>query len=362
MARPKVFVASSAESLDVAYAVQENLDSDAECTVWDQGIDQLSSNMMQSLVAVLDDSDFGIFVFGPDDVLITRGREHQVARDNVVLELGLFAGRLGLESSFVIKPHGEDIKLPSDLLGLTTGEYRSDRQDRNLRAALGPATNRIRIALRKFQQRATQSLSREMDARIAARVEIGEVLDVIVRTMANRAHELIDAGREDQPVIRRSLRREVLGLTVQITPQVMGPAGSARSCYLDFEAGPPKKLSPSEHFAGRVDKKRQTPFVAGTEHGDYVIRKVEANEPDFYRNLDDEAPPGFDRGSVVYKTFLSVPVVAGTTAYGLLTVDARDAGDLAERDLDLLRVMAGLVAAAMAMSHDEQQSPRKAGN
>jgi hypothetical protein len=257
-----------------------------------------------------------------------------------------------VESSFIIKPRGEDIKLPSDLLGLTIGEYRTDREDNNLRAALGPATNKIRMELKTFQQRATQKLSQEVDARIAARLEIGEALDVIVRTVANRAHELIAANSEERPVIGRSLRREVLGLTVQITPQIMGPAGSARSCYLNFEAGPPKKLIPSEHFAGRLDNKRQTPFVAGTEHGDYVIRKVEANEPDFYRNLDEEAPPGFDHGSVVYKTFLSVPVVAGTTAYGLLTLDARSAGDLAERDRDLMRVMAGLVATAMAMSDD----------
>ena len=92
--------------------------------------------------------------------------------------------------------------------------------------------------------------------------------------------------------------------------------------------------------------------MEGTIHGDYAISKVIANQSDFYPDLDDKAPPGFDITSVRYKTFISVPVVAGNTAYGLLTVDALKASDLSELDLDLMRVMADLVATAMAMAHD----------
>lgn len=154
MARPKVFIASSTESLDVAYAAQENLEYDAECTVWTQGVMRLSRATMSNLIEQLNNSDFGIFVLGSDDVLLSRGEERAVARDNVVLELGMFAGRLGVESTFIVKPRGQEMHLPTDLLGLAVSEYTPDRQDRNLSAALGPAMNAIRRELRRFQGQA----------------------------------------------------------------------------------------------------------------------------------------------------------------------------------------------------------------
>ncbi len=128
--KPKVFIGSSIESLGVAYAVQEELEDQAEITVWSQGIFELSKYSLESLIAALHDFDFGIFVFGEDDVVRLRGVEYQCARDNVVFELGLFAGRIGKDRNFLLVPKGsENFRPPTDLLGLTSATFDANRQD-----------------------------------------------------------------------------------------------------------------------------------------------------------------------------------------------------------------------------------------
>ena len=66
--KPRIFIGSSIEALDVAYAIQENLIYDSNSTVWTQGIFKISNNSLDDLNNALNNFDFGIFVFKPDDI------------------------------------------------------------------------------------------------------------------------------------------------------------------------------------------------------------------------------------------------------------------------------------------------------
>lgn len=148
--RPTLFIGSSVEGLNAAYAIQENLEHEAEPTVWPQGIFDVSRTTLDSLMKALERSDFGIFVFTPDDRVRLRKRVYSAVRDNVLFELGLFTGKLGLKRTFIVIPDGsKDLRIPTDLTGATPGIYNARRRDRNLRAALGPFCNQVRAALKR---------------------------------------------------------------------------------------------------------------------------------------------------------------------------------------------------------------------
>jgi hypothetical protein len=143
--KPTMFVGSSVESLDIAYAIQENLEHTVDVTVWDQGVFIPSHYNLESIIDAAQDFDFGAFIFSPDDIIVIREQEKMAVRDNVIFELGVFIGRLGKSKCFIIKPREEkDLDLPSDLLGLVPLTYSTTRDDDNLKAALGPACNQIR--------------------------------------------------------------------------------------------------------------------------------------------------------------------------------------------------------------------------
>ena len=148
--KPTLFVGSSSESLDVAYAAQRNLEDVSEVVVWTQGIFELTKSYLESLLEALDDTEFGLFILGADDLIRIRGTEMPTARDNVIFELGLFIGRLGRDRTFILMPkRSADFHLPTDLLGVSTATFEAPSRPDRIQAALGPACHDIRLAIRK---------------------------------------------------------------------------------------------------------------------------------------------------------------------------------------------------------------------
>lgn len=167
---PRVFIGSSTESLEEVYAIQENLEDDAEVTVWKQGIFELSRTSLESLLRAVVRSDFGIFVFSATDTLRLRQKKYVTARDNVVLELGMFIGQLGHQRTFFVVPKGTpDLRIPTDLAGITSGHYDAERKDKNLAAALGPFSHQVRKQLRRLRNIKRSKLRRAPALGIGAR-------------------------------------------------------------------------------------------------------------------------------------------------------------------------------------------------
>ena len=138
VALPRVFIGSSRESLHIAQEVQQSLKSVARTVVWSQGVFRAPHSALDCLLTQLDATDYGVFVFAPDDVVKSRGRHRPIVRDNVLFEYGLFVGRLGKTRNWFIIPKGSGAlqKIASDLVGVTPILYDEDAE---LAPAIGAA-------------------------------------------------------------------------------------------------------------------------------------------------------------------------------------------------------------------------------
>lgn len=140
----RVFIISSAESLPIARAVQNAFEHDQFVTVvWTDGVFKVANYPLQDLEAQIEDSDFAIAIAHADDLTESRGQDWPSPRDNVVFELGLFMGRLGRARAILMEPRDGEVKLPSDLAGITTITYNYE-PEADAAAKLAPACNRLR--------------------------------------------------------------------------------------------------------------------------------------------------------------------------------------------------------------------------
>lgn len=133
---PLVFVGSSGEMETMATAVKSVLEDGHKLDVrhWKDAITS-GQTLIEGLVALLEIFDFGLFLLTGDDILTIRGHTVTGPRDNVILELGLFTGRLGRNRTFIIAEGGDDERprLPTDLLGVLVGRYNPVRQAATLK-------------------------------------------------------------------------------------------------------------------------------------------------------------------------------------------------------------------------------------
>ena len=152
MYRPALFVGSSSEGERIAGEVQVLLDPVCEVQLWTQGTFGLTQGTLESLVMALPRFDFALLILTADDLTISRGTEKAAARDNVLIELGLFIGSLGRDRTFMLYDRTNPPALPSDLAGITAATF-APHASGNLQAALGAPSTKIRNAIERLGAR-----------------------------------------------------------------------------------------------------------------------------------------------------------------------------------------------------------------
>ena len=122
----KIFIGSSNEGLKYAEQIKSEINAQlgdwVECETWKDGnIFTQNRSALDSLVKASRRFDYGILVASKDDITLKRLSLKNAMRDNVLFEMGLFLGSLGLQRAFLVTH--DKVSLPTDYLGVTVVKY-----------------------------------------------------------------------------------------------------------------------------------------------------------------------------------------------------------------------------------------------
>jgi CRP/FNR family transcriptional regulator, cyclic AMP receptor protein len=141
---PVVFIGSSSEGLAIAEKVDRYLRRYPFVPkLWSEEVFECSKTTIEDLMTITKQSDFAILILTPDDVVKARGRTKPSPRDNVIFELGLFMGAITRERTFIVAPQSTNLKIPTDLLGVTCLFFKKNR-GKTLAQNLRPVLKKLR--------------------------------------------------------------------------------------------------------------------------------------------------------------------------------------------------------------------------
>ncbi|UCF91815.1 MAG: nucleotide-binding protein [Desulfobacterales bacterium] len=142
----RVFVASSSEQIEAARGVANAIGRSPRLKVglWEEDVFEFSKSYIESLENELERADFAVVVLTADDPGNIRGKSVNLPRDNVIFELGLFAGRLGRDRCFFFVDGDSDTQIASDLSGVKPVNFYANA-DRAGRSKPDLATQAARV-------------------------------------------------------------------------------------------------------------------------------------------------------------------------------------------------------------------------
>jgi hypothetical protein len=257
--KPTVFIASSSEAISVAEAVHIKLENDMRVKLWENAFD-LSSITITTLISKTKEADYAVFVFHPDDKSIIREKEYASVRDNVVLELGMFIGALGLEKCFILAPKSSEtvFRLPTDLAGVTATFY--DDKEPDLADAVTSSCAKIKQSVKKLEAQKTKT-------------ETTTESDVLKNQLHNAQSQIwsmnhdIERAREQSQSLLESIKHHFFSIAKPATPaEIKAWEEGAKTSYL-------KEVKVRAHAVYYVD----TDVIIPPLHGASSIAIIVAN-------------------------------------------------------------------------------------
>ena len=120
----KIFIGSSTKYVEVARKIASIIEQQGhQPQLWENCF-IATEYTFEKLREICEEVDAGIFVLAPDDQLNAEGNNAFITRDNVLIEAGMFMGKLGDPYTALCK--FPEVNIPSDFLGITLIQY-SDR-------------------------------------------------------------------------------------------------------------------------------------------------------------------------------------------------------------------------------------------
>ena len=148
--KPIIFLGSSTESLHIANQIKAGIsDEDLSINLWTSDVFMPSHFPIDDLSDQVRKSDFAVLIISSDDLVKSRNESYQAPRDNIIFELGLFMGSLSRQRTFLIYPDLDNVKLPSDLEGITTIRYVIDSEEGQL-SNLEDVCDQIRNSIKRL--------------------------------------------------------------------------------------------------------------------------------------------------------------------------------------------------------------------
>lgn len=257
--QPTVFIASSSEALPVAEAVHIKLDTELRPKLWENAFD-LSSMTITTLISKTKEADYAVFVFHPDDKSLIREKEYSSVRDNVILELGMFIGALGLEKCFILVPKSSEstFRLPTDLAGITASFY--DDQDVDVSDAVTSSCAKIKQIIKKLESKETV---------IATTTESGVLKEQLSHAQSQlwMVNHDVQRTKEQSQSLLESIKSHFFSIAKPATPrEVKFWEDRAKESYL-------KEIKVREHNVYFVDKDVIIPPLHGVDSISIIVAK-----------------------------------------------------------------------------------------